>query len=135
VVTAIGLTLHDLAFDAIAGTPLEAGSRDIAQGGGLRAGSYRLDSRGNLLLRRLAFVPGVRLNGRIRTFIRTERQRGHIRVQPGPGVPGGVLTLRARRIRGTLGGRPVAARISPPFAASSGVRSCNRALQVRDCKT
>jgi pimeloyl-ACP methyl ester carboxylesterase len=119
VVTAIGLTLHDLAFDAIAGTPLEAGSRDIAHGGGLRAGSYRLDSRGNLSLRRLAFVPGVRLNGRIRTFIRTERQRGRIRVQPGPGVPGGVLTLRARRIRGRLGGRPVAARITPPFAASS----------------
>ena len=119
VLTAISRTLHDLAFDAIAGLIMEPGVRDFAHGGGLRAGSYRLDSRGDLLLRRLAFVPGLRLDGRIRSFIRTSRQRGRIRIEGGSGVPDGILTIRARRISGTLGGRHVAARLDPPFAAAT----------------
>jgi pimeloyl-ACP methyl ester carboxylesterase len=119
VLAAISLTLHDLAFDAITGLITEAGARDFAHGGGLRAGSYRLDTHGSLTLRRLAFVPDVRLDGRIRSFIRTPRQRGRIRVEAARGVPGGTVTIRGRRVRGILGGEQVAARLDAPFAAAA----------------
>jgi pimeloyl-ACP methyl ester carboxylesterase len=118
VLGAIGPTLHDVALDAIAGLNLDPGARDFAHGGGLRAGSYRLDARGDLWLRRLAFVPRVRLEGRIRNFVNTRRQVGRIRVEGGRGLPGGVITIRGRRMRGVLGGRHVAARLDPPFAAA-----------------
>ncbi len=119
VLSAISLTLHDLAFDAITGLITEVGARDFAHGGGLRGGSYRLDTHGSLTLRRLAFVPDVRLDGRVRSFIRTPRQRGRIRVESARGVPGGAVTIRGRRIRGILGGEQVAARLDPPFAAAA----------------
>jgi pimeloyl-ACP methyl ester carboxylesterase len=119
VLTTISRTLHDLAFDAIAGLIMDPGARDFAHGGGLRAGSYRLNVRGDLLLRRLAYVPGVRLSGRIGRFIDTRRERGRLRVDGGPGIPDGVLRIRARRVSGTLGGRPVKARLDPPFAAAT----------------
>ena len=116
---AIGTTLHDVAFDAIAALNLDPSARDFAHGGGLRAGSYRLDARGHLWLRRLAFVPGVRLEGRIRNFVNTRRQRGRIRVEGARGLPDGFITIRGRRMRGVLGGRRVAAPLDPPFAAAS----------------
>jgi TAP-like protein len=119
VLGAIGATLHDVAFDAIAALNLDPAERDFAHGGGLRAGSYRLDTRGDLWLRRLAFVPGVRLEGRIRNFVNTRRQRGRIRIEGGRRLPDGFVRIRGRRIRGVLDGRRVAAPLDPPFAAAS----------------
>ena len=119
VLTAIGLTLRDIASDAVTGLILDPAGGDLARGGGLRAGSYRIDDRGGLWLRRLAFVPGVELDGRIRTFVRTRRQRGRIRVRGGRGVPDGLITIRGRRMQGTLGGRPVDARLVPLYAAEA----------------
>jgi pimeloyl-ACP methyl ester carboxylesterase len=116
---AVELTLHDVALDAIVGLILDPKARDIAHGGGLRAGSYRLDARGNLVLRRLAFVPGVRLQGRIRSFVSTRRQRGRIRIEGRGALPDGVITIRGRRVRGVLGERRVAVRLDSPFAAAS----------------
>ena len=43
-------------------------SRDIARGGGLRGGTYRIGQNGGVVLRGLRFIPGVRLTGRIRRF-------------------------------------------------------------------
>jgi pimeloyl-ACP methyl ester carboxylesterase len=107
---AVGLTLRDvlehlepdLAFDLR--RPL------AARGGGLRAGSYRLGLGGTLILRRLAYVPGVRLSGRVRRA-GERRQRGLIRLT-GRGTPDGRLALRGNRLRGTLGGRRVRARLA-----------------------
>ncbi len=58
-------------------------------------------------------------SGRIRTFVGPRRQRGRIRVSGGPGVPDGLVTIRGRRMRGTLGGRRVEARLVPLFAAEA----------------
>jgi hypothetical protein len=116
---ALGATLHDVAFDAIAALNLDPSTPDFARGGGLRSGSFRLDGKGGLWLRRLSFVPGVRLDGQIRNFVNTRRERGRLRIEGAGGLPDGVVTIRGRRIRGVLDGRPVSAPLDPPFAAAS----------------
>jgi pimeloyl-ACP methyl ester carboxylesterase len=118
VLAAIGLTLRDVSDDALTTQIVDPEKPDLARGGGLRAGSYRVDIALALQLRRLAFVPGVRLTGRVESFFRPRRRRGRIRVLGGRGVPGGVVTIRGMRVRGTLGGRSVGARLDPsPQAA------------------
>ena len=77
-------------------------------------------------------MPGVRLDGRIRCFIRTPRQRGRIRVEGARGVPGGAVTIRGRRIRGILGGEQVAARLDPPFAAAARAAAAAAAQRGRE---
>jgi hypothetical protein len=78
------------------------------------------------VIRRLRFVPGVSVTGRIRRF--GERaQRGRVRVT-GRGVPGGVLTIEGDRVRGRLGGRGVRAKLnllvaSRPVAAAAAAAS------------
>jgi pimeloyl-ACP methyl ester carboxylesterase len=111
VIAALAQTLADVNDDALASLIANELDPDLARGGGLRGGSYRLGVDGTLLLKRVQYVPGVRISGRVRAF--GERgQRGRVRVA-GRGVPGGVLNLRRGRVRGRLGGRRVHARLRP----------------------
>jgi pimeloyl-ACP methyl ester carboxylesterase len=119
-VNAVALTLRDVAEDALSELILDVGDPDLARGGGLRAGRYRIDGEGTLTLRGLAFVPGVRVSGRIARFT-ARRQRGRLHVS-GPATPDGVLTLRRRRVTGRLGGVRVSARLGPALEAASHAR-------------
>jgi pimeloyl-ACP methyl ester carboxylesterase len=119
--TAVSLTLRDVAEDALSELIADLGDPDLARGGGLRAGRYRLDGRGTLHLHGVAFVPGVRLSGRIARFT-GGRQRGRLRVG-GPATPDGVLAVRRRRFTGHLGGVRVSARLAPAIAAASRARA------------
>jgi hypothetical protein len=119
VLTALALTLRDVGEDALSELILDPRDPDLARGGGLRAGSYRIDGRVTLWLRDLAFVPGVRVTGRLKDY-GMRRQSGRIRVAAAPGVPGGLLRIRGRDVTGTLGGRRVESSLS---AASSIARS------------
>lgn len=118
VLTAVALTMRDLFQDFVAAFIPDPNDPDLARAGGLRSGRYWLDGRATLTLRRLSFVPGVRLTGRIR-HLGTRRARGRIRVEGGRRAPGGVLAFRNGRVRGTLGGQPVRARVMPSLAAPS----------------
>jgi pimeloyl-ACP methyl ester carboxylesterase len=118
--TAVRRTLADVLNDAFA--RLVNGSADLEGqmgGGGLRGGSYRLNlMRGELRLRRLEFVPGVRITGAIHR-LGGRRQRGRLRIR-GPAAPAGTLTLKGRRVRGRLAGRPLSMRLSLLAAAAPG---------------
>ena len=114
--TAVVLTLGDVAEDAFS-EPVLAGDRDLARGGGLRAGRYRIDDEGTLHLEGVTFVPGVRVSGRIVRFT-GGRQRGRLRVG-GAATPDGVLVLRRRGVTGRLGGVRVSARLPLAVAANS----------------
>ena len=103
---ALGLTLRDVAEDSL--TQFIASSRsDLARGGGLRAGRYRIAENNTLHLRGVAFVPGVRVSGVVQRF-GERRQNGRLRIS-GPAAPGGRVRLRGRRLGGRLGGRRVSA--------------------------
>jgi hypothetical protein len=129
VLAAIELTLRDVGDDALTAQIVDPEDPDLARGGGLRAGSYRVDLALALQLRRLAFVPGVRLTGRVESFFRSRRRHGRIRVLGGRGVPSGVVTIRGKRVRGTLGGRGVSARLDPtPQAARVHATAARLAL-------
>jgi hypothetical protein len=127
--TALSLTLGDVAADAVSELILDLGDRDLARGGGLRAGRYRLDGRGTLHLHGVAFVPGVRVSGRLARFT-GRRQRGLLRVW-GPATPDGRLSMRGRRVVGRLGGVRLAARLGPGLAAASNVRAAAARLPGR----
>jgi pimeloyl-ACP methyl ester carboxylesterase len=111
VLAAIALSLRDVGDDALTALVLDPADPDLARAGGLRGGSYRIDAATALRLRRLAFIPGVRLTGRVRSFFNPRRRRGRIRVLGGRGVPSGVVTIRGARVQGVLGGRRVRARL------------------------
>jgi hypothetical protein len=108
-VAALAATLGDVAEDSLTALILDERDPDLARGGGLRAGRYRLDGRLRLHLHGLSFVPGVRVSGLLRRF--GGRQSGRVRLF-GPAVLDGVLSVRGRRVRGRLGGRPVSARLA-----------------------
>jgi pimeloyl-ACP methyl ester carboxylesterase len=114
--TAVALTLRDLAEDALSELILDPGDPDLARGGGLRAGRYRIDGRGTLTLRGVAFVPGVRLSGTLARFA-GRRQRGRIRLS-GAAARAGVLEVRGDRVSGRLGGRPVSGSLRPLVTAT-----------------
>jgi pimeloyl-ACP methyl ester carboxylesterase len=128
-VTALSLTLGDVAADAVSELILDLGDRDLARGGGLRAGRYRLDGRGTLHLHGVAFVPGVRVSGRLARFT-GRRQRGVLRVW-GPATPDGRLSVRGRRVAGRLGGARLAARLGPGLGAESNARAAAARLPGR----
>jgi pimeloyl-ACP methyl ester carboxylesterase len=109
-VTALALTLRDVAEDSLTQFIVVEDDPDLARGGGLRAGRYRIDGRGGAHLDHVVFVPGVRVSGRLRRFD-DRRQRGRVQVT-GPATPDGVLSIRGRRVRGRLGGRRVRARLA-----------------------
>jgi pimeloyl-ACP methyl ester carboxylesterase len=123
-IAAVAQTLADVNEDSLASVIANQLDPDLARGGGLRGGSYRLGVDGTLLLRRVQYVPGVRVSGRIRAF-GERRQRGRLRIA-GRGVPDGSLSIRGRTVRGRLGRKRVRARLSP----SPGVVSATRATQA-----
>jgi hypothetical protein len=116
------LTLRDVLEDSVTELVFAPGDPDLARGGGLRRGSYRIGGRGTLVLSGLAFVPHVRLTGRIRHF-GERRQRGTLRVA---GATGGRLVLRGNRADGVLGGKRVRAHLTAlarsPTAAAAAAR-------------
>jgi pimeloyl-ACP methyl ester carboxylesterase len=126
---AVALTLVDVAEDVLSELILDLGDPDLARGGGLRAGRYRLDGDGTLHLDGVAFVPGVRLSGRLENF-GLLRQRGRLRVG-GPATPDGVLSVRRRRATGRLGGVRVSARLTPAASTTSTARARAAAARFR----
>ncbi len=112
-VAAVGLTLRDVAqsvfFDY-------TGDGSHVEGGGLRAGSYRFGLDGLLVLRKLSYVPGLRVSGRIARF-RTRRMRGTLRLE-GAAAFRGTLRVRGRQVNGRLGGEGVSGR----FGSAAGSR-------------
>ena len=101
---AVRLTLRDVAEDAVTELIFDPTDPDLARGGGLRAGHYRI-------------VPGVTLTGRIENFL-TRRQRGRIRIG-GKAAPHGLLAIRRLQMRGRLGGRRVAGALNAPSAVAA----------------
>jgi hypothetical protein len=119
--TALAQTLSDVNADALSSLIANELDPDLARGGGLRGGSYRLGVGGTLLLHSVQYVPGVRMSGRVRHF-GEHGERGRLRIA-GRGVPDGSLSLRGTRLRGRLGGRRVRARLrvtaAPAVAAAA----------------
>ncbi len=101
--TALALTLRDVGEDALTRFILDERDPDLARGGGLRGGRYRIDGHNRLHLARVVMVPGVRVSGTVSRF-GAPRERGRLRLS-GPATPDGVLTLRGRRVVGRLGGK------------------------------
>lgn len=114
VLAAVRLTLRDVAEDSLTELIFDPRDPDIARGGGLRAGRYRIDGDNSLELHGVAFVPGVRVSGRLEQF-GERRQRGVLRVS-GRAGPGGRLHVRGQRVSGRLGGRRVTAELNAPSA-------------------
>jgi pimeloyl-ACP methyl ester carboxylesterase len=115
---ALALTMADVANETLSTLVVGLPEADLAHGGGLRGGAYRLTGGGSLLLRGVSFVPGVRVSGRIRDFL-GGRQRGTLRLT-GRATPHGRLRLRGNLMGGRLGGRRVRARLPlDPFVASA----------------
>jgi pimeloyl-ACP methyl ester carboxylesterase len=102
---AVSLTLRDVSEDSLTHFILDEHDPDIARGGGLRGGSYRIDANAHLHLSDVVFVPRVRVSGLVRRF-GGRRQRGRLRVS---GEVEGVLSLRGRRLSGRLAGKRVGA--------------------------
>jgi pimeloyl-ACP methyl ester carboxylesterase len=119
-VSALALTLRDVGEDALTRFILDERDPDLARGGGLRGGRYRIDGHNRLHLDGVVFVPGVRVSGLVRRFA-SPRQRGRLRLS-GRAVPDGVLALRRRVVSGRLGGKEVRAVLSAR-AAASGLRA------------
>ena len=109
-----GLTLRDVAEDAFTRFIFEEGGQ-VARGGGLRAGRYRVGIDNTLRLRGVAFVPGLRVSGVVRRFAE-RRQARRLRIS-GPASPDGVVRLRGRRVSGRLCGRRVSAVLAAGSAA------------------
>lgn len=111
---AVKLTLHDVVEDSITELIFDPRDPDIARGGGLRAGRYRIDSENMLELHGVEFVPGVSLTGRLEHFL-TRRQSGRLRIG-GRAAPHGLLRVRRQRVSGRLGGRRVSGELNAPSA-------------------
>jgi hypothetical protein len=90
---------------------------DLARGGGLRAGHYRIDADNTLELDGVAFVPGVTVSGRLEHF-GERRQRGRLRVS-GRAAARGLLRVERFAVRGRLDGRRVRANLSAQAAVSA----------------
>jgi pimeloyl-ACP methyl ester carboxylesterase len=114
--TALALTLRDVAEDSLTQFIVAEDDPDLARGGGLRAGHYRIAGDNTLHLTRVGFVPGVRVSGRLRHF-GERRQRGRVRLS-GSATAAGVLTVRRRRVSGRLAGVRVRAALSTRASAS-----------------
>jgi hypothetical protein len=116
--TALALTLRDVGEDALTRFILNERDPDLARGGGLRGGRYRIDGRNRLHLDDVVFVPRVRVSGVVRRF-GGRRQQGRVRLA---GRVDGLLSLRGRRVSGRLAGKRVRAVLSAR-AATSGLRA------------
>jgi pimeloyl-ACP methyl ester carboxylesterase len=120
--TALALTLRDVSEDSLTRFILDEGDPDLARGGGLRAGRYRIDGRNTLHLAGVVYVPGVRVSGTVRRF-GTRRQAGRVELA---GRVRGRLSIRGRRVTGRLGDDAVRAsldaRASAVVAEAAAVR-------------
>ena len=127
---AVVLTLQDVVDEFAATLFTAAGNALVVRGAGLRGGRWRFAGNGELVLRGVRFVPGVRVSGRLRRFLEP-RQRGRLLVK-GPATPDGRLVLRGRRLGGRLGGRRVRATltISPGVAAAGSSLTLRRPLRL-----
>jgi pimeloyl-ACP methyl ester carboxylesterase len=114
---AMKLTLRDVISDALTALVFGPGGTDRARGGGLRAGRYRIDSKGAAVLRGVAYVPRVTVTGRLEHFL-TRRQSGRLRIG-GRGAPHGVLRFHGLRFGGRLGGRRVRGSLRSPVAVQA----------------
>jgi hypothetical protein len=123
---ALALTLRDVSDDSLTAFILDPADPDLARGGGLRGGHYRLDGDGRAFLRGVEYVPGVRVSGEIARF-GEDGQHGLIHVG-GRSSPDGVLRIRGRLVHGRLGGRRVRARLS---ARAAGAREAVASLARR----
>ena len=112
---ALALTLKDVSDDSLTAVILDVDDPDLARGGGLRGGRYRLDGDGTVTLRRVEYVPGVRVSGRIARFGES-RQHGRLHLT-GRASPDGVVRIRGTRVRGRLGHRRVRGRLRAGAAA------------------
>jgi hypothetical protein len=102
-ITAVGLTLAD-ALDQLVSASMFAGfEQEVLQAGGLREGYVRADEE-RLELHGVAFVPRVRVRGRI-TFGR--RPHGALRVSGRAAARGRLVFHRDGSVTGRLGGRRV----------------------------
>jgi hypothetical protein len=117
--SAVRLTLRDIIDDVVFAKPSDSG-RTI-RGGGLRGGRYVVGSRDALAVKRLSYVPGLRISGRIIRF-GSKKQHGRLRVR-GPRGAGGVLRVRGRHIAGRLGGRRVSGPLRLGLASLGRSRS------------
>jgi pimeloyl-ACP methyl ester carboxylesterase len=116
VLRALALTLDDVNDDSLASIIANESDPDLARGGGLRGGRYRLGVGGTLVLERVQYVPGVRISGRVRNF-GERNQRGRLRVT-GHG-PSARLVLRGTRISGRVGGKRVSGRLRRTSTAAT----------------
>jgi pimeloyl-ACP methyl ester carboxylesterase len=114
---AVKLTLRDVAEDSITELIFDPDDPDIARGGGLRAGHYRIDGDNTLELDGVAFVPGVTVSGRLEHF-GERRERGLLRVSGGAAAHG-LLRLERQTARGRLGGRRVRVQLNARAAIRS----------------
>jgi hypothetical protein len=124
--TALALTLRDVGEDTLTRFIFDERDPDLARGGGLRRGRYRLDGDNRLHLDDVTFVPGVRVSGFVRRF-GAQRQRGRLRLE---GAVDGVLSLRGRRVSGRVGGKRVRAVLSAR-TATSGLQAAAARLPAR----
>ena len=115
---AVKQTLRDVSQDSFTQLILDPDDPDLARGGGLRGGSYRVDGRFTLHLRRVAFVPGVRVSGRLRRF-EDARQHGRLVVR---GRVRGALRVVGQRVVGRLDGQRVVGSLGRPVVAASARR-------------
>ncbi len=126
---AVELTVRDVAEDAVTQLVFAPRASDIARGGGLRAGRYRLGSDNTLELYGVAFVPGVTVTGRLRHFL-TRRESGRLRIG-GKAAAHGLLTIRRRRVSGRLGGRRLRAARNAPTSAAVAAATRRPLARVR----
>jgi pimeloyl-ACP methyl ester carboxylesterase len=123
--TALALTLRDVGEDALTRFIFDRRDPDLARGGGLRGGRYRIDGHNHLHLADVVFVPGVRVSGLVRRFA-ARRQDGRLRLG---GRVDGVLSLHGRGVRGRVDGRRVRATLSAR-AATSGLQAVAARLRA-----
>jgi pimeloyl-ACP methyl ester carboxylesterase len=120
-VSAVKLTLRDVAEDSITTLIFSAESSDRARGGGLRGGRYRIGTDNTLELDRVSYLPGVTVSGRVERFLE-RRQSGRLRVG-GRGAPHGVLRIHRFEVSGRLGGRRVHGNLSSPVVVAASARA------------
>jgi pimeloyl-ACP methyl ester carboxylesterase len=120
-VRAVNLTLRDVSEDYSTALFASFFGPETTRGGGLRGGRWSVRANGTLRLRKVRFMPGVRVTGRVVRF-QEPGQRGRLRVA-GPGTPDGRLVLRGKRIRGRLGGRRVRTRFRSGTVLGAAART------------
>jgi len=126
---AVELTVQDVAEDSLSQLLFSNRPSDVARGGGLRAGHYRLGSDNTLELHGVEFVPGVTVTGRLRHFL-TRRESGRLRIG-GSAAPHGVLTIRRLHVSGRLGGRPLHAALNASKTATAAAATRRPPARLR----